>query len=95
MSSQKVPEVGQDVTSFTTQRIQCASTAILTTDAKIFSGFFEDKTCVVIVKFREVFVVIICRRCSCTTKEAAHVSLNSPRYLVVIRLFCLHLIRVF
>lgn len=62
MSSQKVPEVGQDVTSFTTQRIQCASTAILTTDAKIFSGFFEDKTCVVIVKFREVFVVIIDRK---------------------------------
>ena len=32
---------------------------------------FEDKTGVVIVKFREVFVVIICSRCSCTTKEAA------------------------
>lgn len=32
---------------------------------------FEDKTCVVIVKFREVFVVIICRRWLCTRKEAA------------------------
>lgn len=32
---------------------------------------FEDKTCVVIVKLREVFVVIICRRWLCTRKEAA------------------------